>query len=665
MMRALSPPAKPYLSAFRLPLLAGIAGLCLSTGAGAQIVPDGGTLTGVTAGPSGRPTVSIAPTTPGGVSHNTYSQFSVAPIGANLDNTGPRANIIVNQVTSSHRSYLLGLVEVIGSRAHVVIANPNGITVNGGSFINTGGVVLSGGTVRYDSVGAPIVPTGSGDILVTGAGLGGTMSTLQLAAARLKIDGPVINDHVGPNADISLLAGNSELTLDPTVSPVSTLNPLVKERRDLGGSSQEYLVDVTPNGFMKASRVRIAVSSKGAGVAFAGTGQSGIGAFSIDASGKISARGASITGESGVRLNGGSVEILNSPDRQSQIVSNAGPVTVLARSGNIDIHGVLTGDSQDDSDPDSNGAVTLSAAGDIKLLSENADRLAIVYGARGNVSVRAGGSLINHTGRILSNAVVSIRTGGTVENITDVIDVVNDGQPQITVQRKGFWLSWLFGKRRRVITTFDYGRLRIPNDRALIFGASVSIDTDDLINSGEISAADGSLAIDARQVYNIALWTGTLTLMKQCGIVCWAKGQTDINLAGGIMNAQYGLSIDASELVSNNGGTITAYGNLAITAPWVETRTAYLPTVFNRPAGLESFFVGPRAWIGWQPVGGHILAPIGTVTINSEMPVLVEGGFVEGGAGTTTPMGMNRLREFEQLGPANDRSIGLLRGYIP
>ncbi len=134
----------------------------LATSAMAQIVPDGGTATSVTFGASGRPTVSIAPGSPAGVSINTYNQFSVLPVGANLDNAAVRASTIINQVTSNNRSFLYGPVEVLGSRAHVVIANPNGITVDGGSFINTGGVILSGGTVRYNAAGAPIVPTGPG-----------------------------------------------------------------------------------------------------------------------------------------------------------------------------------------------------------------------------------------------------------------------------------------------------------------------------------------------------------------------------------------------------------------------------------------------------------------------------------------------------------------------
>ncbi|WP_042570509.1 filamentous hemagglutinin N-terminal domain-containing protein, partial [Ralstonia solanacearum] len=58
---------------------------------------------------------------------------------------GGSARIIVNQVTSTQPSTLRGYLEVAGPRAEVVIANPNGILVNGGGFINTSRATLTTG----------------------------------------------------------------------------------------------------------------------------------------------------------------------------------------------------------------------------------------------------------------------------------------------------------------------------------------------------------------------------------------------------------------------------------------------------------------------------------------------------------------------------------------
>ncbi|WP_218811047.1 two-partner secretion domain-containing protein, partial [Klebsiella quasipneumoniae] len=47
------------------------------------------------------------------------------------------ASVILNEVTSNKMSNLQGFIEVNGQKADVVIANPNGITCSGCSFINT------------------------------------------------------------------------------------------------------------------------------------------------------------------------------------------------------------------------------------------------------------------------------------------------------------------------------------------------------------------------------------------------------------------------------------------------------------------------------------------------------------------------------------------------
>ncbi|WP_408202503.1 two-partner secretion domain-containing protein [Paraburkholderia sediminicola] len=117
----------------------------------AGIVPDGGTATAVTTSPAGRQTVNLAPTI-GGVSNNTYTSFNVSKVGADLNNVGINARTIVNQVTSTNPSLIQGDINVLGPSANVILANPNGITIDGGSFVNAGHVVLSTGQVSFDDL---------------------------------------------------------------------------------------------------------------------------------------------------------------------------------------------------------------------------------------------------------------------------------------------------------------------------------------------------------------------------------------------------------------------------------------------------------------------------------------------------------------------------------
>lgn len=112
------------------------------------------------------PQVSIQTPSSAGISRNSYSQFDVQRNGVILNNartaaqtqlggwvqgnpwlsTGS-AKVILNEVNSSNPSQLKGYVEVAGPRAEVVIANPAGISVNGGGFINASKATLTTGTL--------------------------------------------------------------------------------------------------------------------------------------------------------------------------------------------------------------------------------------------------------------------------------------------------------------------------------------------------------------------------------------------------------------------------------------------------------------------------------------------------------------------------------------
>ena len=109
-----------------------------------SVVIDGTTPTNVVIDPStGAVTVGIAPTTPNGVSLNKYDTFNVPSSGLKLDNRTQAARTIVNEVTGSSQTDIKGTVEVLGQRSHVIIANPNGIAIDGGRFVNTGRVGLT------------------------------------------------------------------------------------------------------------------------------------------------------------------------------------------------------------------------------------------------------------------------------------------------------------------------------------------------------------------------------------------------------------------------------------------------------------------------------------------------------------------------------------------
>lgn len=134
--------------------------------------------------------VQIAEVNSNGVSRNLYSDFNIKSTGLILNNAtkytktelggyidrnmflaGKGARVILNEVTSSNASTLNGYLEVAGNKASVVIANANGISVNGLGFINTDNVVLSTGAVTNWADGNLKFGNNKGDMIIAGDGL--------------------------------------------------------------------------------------------------------------------------------------------------------------------------------------------------------------------------------------------------------------------------------------------------------------------------------------------------------------------------------------------------------------------------------------------------------------------------------------------------------------
>ncbi|WAC71209.1 hemagglutinin repeat-containing protein [Roseateles sp. SL47] len=154
--------------------------------------------------PNGTPLVNIQTPSSSGVSRNTYSQFDVNGQGVILNNSRTdtstqlggwvqgnpwmakgEARVILNEVNSSAPSQLKGYVEVAGRRAEVIIANPAGIQVDGGGFINASSATLTTGTPRFDAAGH-VTGFGvqGGLIRIDGAGLDGSQTDYTALLAR-------------------------------------------------------------------------------------------------------------------------------------------------------------------------------------------------------------------------------------------------------------------------------------------------------------------------------------------------------------------------------------------------------------------------------------------------------------------------------------------------
>jgi filamentous hemagglutinin family protein len=647
----------------------------LSTQAHAQITPSGATATNVTTAGSGKQTVSIAPSLPGGLSYNSYNSFSVGKPGADIDNRTVGARSIINEVVTTNRSVIGGPVTILGSQAHFILANPNGITVDGGSFTNAGGVVLGAGTISLQTrTPAPyltqtnaVLNTGPGDIFIASGGLGGTMASLQMYAGKIKVDGQVtVTAPVSTHApgDIQLLAGKSSIEFDSAVLPIAALGNWAAVTQK-GTGSTEVLVDVTSNGGLSASRVIIGVTEKGAGVSYAGTGLASAAQFQINGSGQVTFTGAQITAATDIKTVGSAITILNAPAQQTKMIAVGGALTLVATNGDLtNIGGLLQGETRNVSDTDSKGAVTLTASGNINFTTQNPNQLAVAFANSDDLSVNAGGSITNTAGRLLSNKDTSINAGGAFVNGITLVDVpANSGQTITTTETHGgHW--WQLGRRKHITRTgVNYGTLAVPGQLAYVVGAKVTIKAASVTNrGGEINANNGELTIiTPGQFNNIGVVAGSAQLVDTCQFYCTGDGQSTIAVYGGHLNASGKINVTAAQGITDLNGQWVGIGGVTVAAPSMSVTATPLMSVARRRSGLKQLLWGKQAWSATQDTGGVITSG-GTIDLETASAVLLAGGSITGKS-VVTSAGITVVRTPQSVSPVKGHTIGILTNH--
>ncbi|RJP63168.1 MAG: filamentous hemagglutinin N-terminal domain-containing protein, partial [Comamonadaceae bacterium] len=282
----------------RLPLALLLAFATLALPAQSQIVADpnaaGSLRPTVLSASNGVPLVNIATPSAAGVSRNVYRQFDVSTQGAILNNsrtdvqtqlggwvqgnpwlaTGP-ARVILNEVHSSQPSQLNGFVEVGGQRAEVVIANPAGINVNGGGFINASRTTLTTGVPMMNAGALDGFRVQGGQIKVEGLGLDATQTDHTAILARAV----EVNAGIWAQA-LTVVTGANEVSADS--ARITPLNP-----GSATGAAPAFALDVAALGGMYAGKIHLVGTEAGLGVNQAGLIDAR-GALTLDVNGWLS-----------------------------------------------------------------------------------------------------------------------------------------------------------------------------------------------------------------------------------------------------------------------------------------------------------------------------------------------------------------------------------------
>jgi filamentous hemagglutinin family protein len=338
------------------PIALALSLLALTPWAAAQILADGSapgnqqptilqTASGVTQ-------VNIQAPSAAGVSRNTYSQFDVSRQGVVLNNSrtdsntqiagyvqgnpwlgGSGARVILNEVNSSNASQIRGYVEVAGQRAEVIIANPAGIAVNGGGFINASAVTLT--------TGAPIMNAGNlesfqvrgGSVVVDGDGLDTRTADYTNILARAA----QINAGIWAK-DIKVVSGVNDVSASSAANPTATTTPGAGT-----GAVPTFALDVAAVGGMYAQKITLIGTESGLGVRNGGVIGATAGDVTVNSQGWLSNSGTlSAVGSTRIQTQG---DVTNTGEIVATDTTRVDTATTLRNQGLID-SGNAAGTSQ-------------------------------------------------------------------------------------------------------------------------------------------------------------------------------------------------------------------------------------------------------------------------------------------------------------------------------
>ena len=557
---------------------------------------------------NGIPLVNITAPSSGGVSRNEYETFNVPDKGAILNNSYTLsktelagyvqgnnnmaerpAKIIVNEVTGAGPTSMDGFLEVAGNGADVVIANPNGITVNGGGFINTGKAFLTTGKPVYDGEDhLQRFDITGGDILIEGKGLGGKETgSLAILSRAVKI-----------NAGI--WAKDLHITTGANTVDAKTLEASAIEGK---GGRPAFALDTAAIGGMYAGRITLVGTEKGLGVNNSGT-WSAEDNLTLDWNGDLK--------NSGTIYSKGNTDLRASHLENDKTIAAERNLSAAAKENIRNQGKLLAGENMD------------------IYAGKTLDNAGHAMESRNNLSIETGDAINNAAGTIKSGGSQQIKAGHTLTNTEGTLAA--DGNINIQTDKMTGDGIVSAGKKAGILLEKDFtntGRLEagsslslavkgnITNRKEILSRGHLALESKNIRNeeTGEIKGADTETVAEntwvnhglvngenvhiranhitnenTGRIYGTRLSVETHTLdnlgtYKEKAPVIASREHMNLSISGTLTNTEHALIRAEGNLTI--GGQSDENGKITGKTEKIENRSAYLESGGNMAIGVN------------------------------------------------------------------------------
>ena len=365
------------------------------------IVPDSATSKDlkVDKASNGVPLVNIEAPDKNGTSHNVYKDYNVDGKGVILNNSkdltqsqlggliygnpnlqnGKEASTIINEVSGVNRSRIEGYQEIAGKKADYILANPNGIYVNGAGFINTGNVTLTTGS------GDNILNPEKGKIEIDGKGIDlRNVNKAELVARVAEISGPIYGGE-----EVNLKLGSKGQSNKP-----------------------EYALDARALGSIYAGRINVIVNEEGVGVKTEAPTYATKGDVVISSKGKVYLKDTQAKGD--IKISSTETEIgdklvaENAINIESKKTKNSGQIQAnkdITISGNVDSSNLISTNKDLNIKGDLTNNANIQAKNNIDINSKNIDNKGMIV-AEKEISIKSNN--INNSNKLVAKESLNI-----------------------------------------------------------------------------------------------------------------------------------------------------------------------------------------------------------------------------------------------------------------